>query len=307
MNKIAVTLIVVGCIGLIGGYLYMNTSQTPKEEVVQNSSPKNATYNIEGKLVTLVNGIAIEEAVPGSATELVTEYFGNEVMADLNGDGSEDVVFLLTQSTGGTGTFFYVVAALNTEAGWQGSGGFLLGDRISPQTTELSQNPSHQNVIVVNYAELGPDQAMTEQPTMSKSVWLKLDTQSMSFGEVEQNFEDEADPNMISLEMKTWTWVKTTYSNDTEVTPKQAEAFTLTFAEDNSVAIATDCNQMGGNYELNRNQISFGPLIATKMFCEGSQEQEFAKMLDETEAYLFTSKGELVLELELDSGLVMFK
>ena len=45
------------------------------------------------------------------------------------------------------------VAALNTEAGWIGSQTTLLGDRIAPQTTELSQNPNHKNVIVVNYAD----------------------------------------------------------------------------------------------------------------------------------------------------------
>ena len=133
-------------------------------------SNKNAEYVIEGQRIKLADGLREAETSPGSASRIVTRYFGNELKTDLNGDGREDVVFLLTQQRGGSGTFFYAVAALNTTAGYLGSDGYLLGDRIAPQTTVVSRNPRHKNVIVVNYGDRRPDEPMTAQPSVGKSV-----------------------------------------------------------------------------------------------------------------------------------------
>ncbi|CAN5755382.1 hypothetical protein BH11PAT2_BH11PAT2_02170 [soil metagenome] len=153
---------------------------------------KNSEYTIEGSPVRLVNGVAETETVPGSASKTVTRYFGNELRTDLNGDGKEDVVFLLTQSGGGSGTFYYVVAALATNNGYIGSDGYLLGDRIAPQTTEVSQNPRQKYVIVVNYADRGPHDPMSAIPSIGKSVYLKIDPATMRWGIVAPNFEGES-------------------------------------------------------------------------------------------------------------------
>ncbi len=147
---------------------------------------------IDGKRVQLVNGVSEVEAAPGSAAKIVTRYFGNELSTDLNNDGRNDVVFIITQVSGATGVFYYAVAALNTEAGIQGSDGYLLGDRIAPQTTELSPNPAHKNVIVVNYADRASGEPMTTLPSVGKSVYLKLDVPNMQWGIVEPNFEGES-------------------------------------------------------------------------------------------------------------------
>jgi hypothetical protein len=153
---------------------------------------KDATYVIERAPVTLADGYAESETAPGSASKVLTRYFGNEMHTDLNDDGREDVVFLLTQETGGTGTFFYAVAALDTEDGWVGSDGYLLGDRIAPQTTDLSQNPRHVNVVVINYADRAPGESMSAQPTEAKSAYLKLDIERMQWGIVVADFEGES-------------------------------------------------------------------------------------------------------------------
>jgi hypothetical protein len=122
----------------------------------------------------------------------VTRYFGNEYVADLDADGRDDVVFLLTQETGGSGVFYYVVAARNTEQGYIGSDGYLLGDRVAPQTIQMSPNPKHKNVIVVTFADRAMGEPMTAQPSIGKSVYLKLDTASMMWGIVEPDFEGES-------------------------------------------------------------------------------------------------------------------
>lgn len=177
---------------LVGGFFALNSYIYEEKQATASPDYKNAEFFIDGKRVQLVNGEAEAEAAPGSASNIVTKYFGNELMTDLDNDGRTDVVFLLTQATGGSGTFYYAVAALNTDRGYVGSDGYLLGDRIAPQTTEVSQNPRHKNVIVVNYADRAAGEPMTTQPSVGKSAYLKLDTSNMMWGIVEPNFEGES-------------------------------------------------------------------------------------------------------------------
>ena len=70
--------------------------------------------------------------------------------------------------------------------------GNLLGDRIAPQTTLVSRNPRHKNVIVVNYGDRRPDEPMTAQPSVGKSVYLKLDAKTVRWGIVVPGFEGES-------------------------------------------------------------------------------------------------------------------
>jgi hypothetical protein len=153
---------------------------------------RDAEYTINGQKIKLSKGVAETEIAPGSASKLITRYFGNELRVDLDGDGSKDAVFILTQETGGSGLFYYAVAALYKDGYFTGSDGYLLGDRIAPQTTEMSRNPKHKNVVVVNYAERAPGEPMTTQPSIGKSAYLKLDPATMQWGVVEPNFEGES-------------------------------------------------------------------------------------------------------------------
>jgi len=306
MDKI-ISYIALALIVLVGGFFMLNSYIYNEKQADTAADYKNATYVIEGTSVTLKDGVHEAEAASGSASKVVTRYFGNEVTLDLNADNRDDVVFLLTQETGGGGVFYYAVAALNTENGYVGSQALLLGDRIAPQTTEISQDPSHVSVVVINYADRAPGEPMTTQPSVGKSIWLKLDVDSMQFGEVVQNFEGEADPARMTLDMKTWVWQKALYNNDTEVVPRVAGKFTLTFKKDGSFAATTDCNSAGGSYTATGNTISFGNIASTLMYCEESQEGVFLKLLQDSTNFLFTSKGELVLGLKFDSGSVMFK
>ncbi len=262
---------------------------------------KNTEYVVDGKKVRLVNGLSAEE-IPGSVAQVVTRYFGNEVRKDLNGDGREDVVFLLTQSMGGSGTFFYVVASLNTDKGYVGSQAIFLGDRIAPQTSENGPG----NTVVINYADRGAGEGFGVKPSIGKSIRLLLDTQTMQFGEVVTDFEGEADPSRMTLSMKTWSWLRAEYNDGSIVTPKKAGKFNVTFKKDGSFSATTDCNGVGGEYSTKQSEIVFKNLVSTLMYCDGSQEAEFTKLLQNTTGYHFTSKGELILDLKYDSGSVVF-
>lgn len=302
MKKIYILLAVLAL--LLTGFLIFRGDSVVE---VSGTGYLNTTYKIDGKEVGLINGKS-EEVVPGSSSKIVTQYFGNEVKSDLDDDGREDIAFILTQQTGGSGTFYYVVAALNKEEGFVGSDGYLLGDRIAPQTTELSRNSRHKNVIVVNYADRNAGEPMTTQPSMGKSAYLKLDPERMQWGIVVPDFEGEANSSVMSLNMQTWTWVNTVYGDDKEVKPLGTKPFTLTINKDKSFSATTDCNGVGGEYVLkDDNQILFTKMMSTLMYCENSQEAEFTKMLGEVQSYHFTNKGELVFNLKFDSGSMIFR
>ena len=130
---------------------------------------KDVTYTISGEKVTIGKEI---------------QYFGNEVRTDLDGDGREDVAFIVTQDMDG-GLWYYLVGALNTSHGYVGTHGVLIGDRIAPQTTESGQG----KIVVVNYAK----------DNVGKSLYLLLDKETLEWGEVAQDFEGEQDLIMVDL------------------------------------------------------------------------------------------------------------
>ncbi len=53
--------------------------------------------------------------------------------------------------------------------------------------------------------------------------------------------------------------------------------------------------------------IEFSKMISTLMYCDDSQEQDFTKSLSEVQSFMFTSKGELVFMLKVDSGSMIFR
>lgn len=130
---------------------------------------KNCTYNIDNQEISLVNGQAEQEITPGSASKLVTRYFGNESYGDFNGDGFSDTAFLVMQNSGGSGTFYYVVAALGSKDKCIGTNAIFIGDRIAPQNTEFKNGE-----IIVNYADRKADEPMVALPSVGVSKYFKV-------------------------------------------------------------------------------------------------------------------------------------
>jgi hypothetical protein len=191
-----VTLAGVVLIILAAAFYTFNNYIYKQKQAYAAKDYKNAEYTIGDRRVRLLGGVSEIELEPGSASKVTTRYFGNELKTDLNSDGREDVVFLITQNMDGTGIFYHVVAALNNPQGdmdgYIGSESFFLGDRIAPQTTEKAIEKGSGNIIIVNYADRAPEDPFATPPSVNKSVWLLLDPQTMQFGTVEQNFEGES-------------------------------------------------------------------------------------------------------------------
>lgn len=163
--------VIVALILACGAWYWLSTSGGPATKGVTETPAdyKTATYTIEGQPVALVDGHAETPAAPGSAETVTTDYFGNDATGDLNGDGVPDTAFIVYQNPGGTGTFFYVVVALKTATGYEGTNAILLGDRIAPQTTEIKDGE-----LTVNYADRAATDPMTAEPSVGVSKHFKV-------------------------------------------------------------------------------------------------------------------------------------
>ena len=96
-------------------------------------------------------------------------YFGDDAFGDFNGDGKQDVAYIVTQDNGGSGTFYYIVAALRTDTGYVGTDPILLGDRIAPKNIQVSGD-----AIIVDYVDRALSDPMTAPPSINVSKTFRV-------------------------------------------------------------------------------------------------------------------------------------
>ena len=166
-GKLVFGLLLVALVG--GGIYYFNFRPLP----VQPES-----FTIAGEQILFKDGAYIRPSAPGSASMTTTTYFGNEVKGDFNNDNKEDRAFLVTQTAGGSGTFYYLATSLGGEA-------IFLGDRIAPQTTQYSNGE-----IIINYADRKAGEPMTAAPSVGVSRYFKYQNDKL----VEINHEAPVTP-----------------------------------------------------------------------------------------------------------------
>lgn len=140
----------------------------------------NIEYIIEGSPVALSDGVSRTPAAMGSASAVETRIVGDGLRKDLDGDGRDDIAHLLTQERGGTGTFYYLVAALSTDAGPAGTQGYFLGDRILIRGLA----PGPELSIEVHFADRRPEDPMSAEPTVQRRLRLMLNPGEMRFDSV---------------------------------------------------------------------------------------------------------------------------
>lgn len=160
-------LIMVG--GEMAGDQNMLTEEVEVAPPVPVTNPLDAKYIVDGVAVTLKDGYSETGIIPGAVSKMITESFGEPVFGDLDGDGDDDALLFLTQTLGGSGTFFFAVVAINERGEFRGTEAVFLGDRISPQTLEI-----RNGVAIVNYADRKPEDSMVVRPSVGKSKYLLL-------------------------------------------------------------------------------------------------------------------------------------
>lgn len=104
-----------------------------------------------------------------------------------------------------------------------------------------------------------------------------------------------------------WGWLRTDGQGRNILSnPPINSPFVLTFTNETSMDSATDCNQIGGSYQLDGSTLSFGDLYSTKMYCEGSLENEYRQQLESVETFVIDDTT-LYLYLAEEAGVMVFE
>jgi hypothetical protein len=130
-------------------------------ETTDHFNPLSATYEISHRKITLVGGKAVSKPIEPGAATTTTKIIGTPASGDLNSDEQTDAAVMLTQDLGGSGTFYYIAAAVNLKGRAQGTNAILLGDRIVPRTVKIISGQ-----IIVTYLDRKNGEPFSTKPTV---------------------------------------------------------------------------------------------------------------------------------------------
>ena len=143
---------------------------------VQESLPpvtQNLDVTIGDQTFTLVDGVAVKESAPGSASSRTVRVLDEAVDGDFTGDGKPDAALVISDDPGGSGTFYYAVLAVNDGRSWRATNALPLGDRIKPESIDFVGGR-----FVYRYLERKPGEAMADAPTVEKVLPIRFDATS---------------------------------------------------------------------------------------------------------------------------------
>lgn len=106
------------------------------------------------------------------------------------------------------------------------------------------------------------------------------------------------------------TWKLVSYGSPDNPTPAAADVDTsITFGEDGTISGNAGCNDFGGDYEVDGNKITFGPISSTLMMCAdtaiGDQETAVFNTLNETVTYVIDGDVLTITSADGSSAIVL--
>ena len=105
---------------------------------------------------------------------------------------------------------------------------------------------------------------------------------------------------------KTWQW-EATITPVEKITVQNPERYTIILTDDGKLQARFDCNHGGGEYKISKDELSFGPLMSTRMACPpDTLDGPFMRDLQRVASF-FVEDGLLYLELPYDSGTLKFR
>lgn len=135
---------------------------------------RNATFTIDGKGVSLINGKS-EVVIPDSSAKEITELTNKVSLGNFADGKGQGLAVVLRQQTGGTGTFYYVAAVVPKGNKTAGTNGVFLGDRILIEKITLNDG-----IVTVNYLDRPEGAPMANKPTEQKTKKLKLNGETLA-------------------------------------------------------------------------------------------------------------------------------
>jgi heat shock protein HslJ len=203
---------------------------------------------------------------------------------DLTGDGNEEAVVLLAESSGGSGTFDYIAVMSRSGNDVVNIGTAALGDRVQIRDASLEDGRVRIDVV-----QGGPKDAACCPTQKATRSWAIENDQLV---EVETEVEGPLSGN--DLEGVEWVLVSLGEGEDTPAEPE----LTLVF-DGERVAGHSGCNRYMGGVTVGdgNNELEFGPLAGTMMACPPDLmdlERKYLKALAGARRFSFLV-GQLVL------------
>jgi len=257
---------------------------------------RNATYRgleIADGPVTLVDGAWEGEPVDGGAARpRVTVAPDFLLLGDVDGDGSDEAIVLLSASGGGSGDFLYVAVVDRHDGKVENTGTALLGDRVQVRDARLEDGR-----MLFDIVQAGPDDAMCCPGELVTRGW------HLRPGGLEE-FVTSTKSGRLSLETIAGTeWVLRNWSWDEPAPP--APEVTLAVQGGRFVGSA-GCNRYfaAATPGTAPGDVSVGPAGATRMMCPEAAmqvEDRFLEQLSSTVKYGFVF-GRLALTYKIADG-----
>jgi len=266
-----------------GAYLAMsklgnNLIDTPFEPIGDSAPAVLVGSTLQGKTMTVPDLLGVSATLNlVAATARRDNPMGRFVSADgvvsgtliafddfiTDGNNNRQAVPIAVNQSG-TGEFYYLAILEGDDMKHATS--LPIGDRIKVESVTQTGN-----LVTVQYLVHNRGQVLAEAPSISTTAIFDI-----AAGTIVQAGRNPATEEVIII--KTFAgkyfWLETTKADGTKVTPSKPDTFTLIF-EGGNLSLGTDCNSAGAPYSVgtgSSTEFKISELVATKMFCESSQE-----------------------------------
>lgn len=266
---------------------------TPEQAALLDQLQNGRYSGVYEQPVQLENGqYAGEPFVAGGASRPTVHFVERAVAyGDLNGDGREDAVAFLGESSGGSGAFTYLVAA--TGSGQGEIPALLLGDRVQVRSFGIRDGQLLADLVVA-----GPD-----DPACCPTLKLRKTYRLQGGALAETGSEELGSVSVTDLEEVEW---RLTHLQWGQPVPDDVR-ITARF-EEGKVAGSAGCNRYFAGVESSSDlpqEIVIGQAGATRKMCLPpvmEQEDKFLAALQKVTGFSFIM-ARLALTYEDDDGM----
>jgi heat shock protein HslJ len=230
----------------------------------------NATYSgIYEEPITLADGVYEGQPfVEGDPAHPMVEYIpGAELYGDLDGDGVDDAVVFLHESSGGSGFFTYVAAQLNRDGKPVDAGAVVIEDRIGVKSAAIKDGQ-----IALEIITQGPgDVACCSTHKAHKTYALR----ERRLAETTPKGGDLVRVSEADLDGTRWNLLEQDHGQPAVA----GSGVTISF-QDGQITGSGGCNNYTASFSLGEENplvMTIGPVIATQKGCpEPVDSQEAA-------------------------------
>jgi heat shock protein HslJ len=106
---------------------------------------------------------------------------------------------------------------------------------------------------------------------------------------------------------KEWYWSETVIDSSVGIKPYNFSAFKIKFNSDLTFNSTSDCNNIGGSYEVFENKIKLKDIVKTEKYCMKSKETDYVEGLTNASEFLINEKNELILKYKNSNNYMRFK